>query len=354
MRRAARTGLLAAALTGAFTAAHRESIAAAQEGPTPAAQTESPAALAEVRRLINAGAPGQALAALQTLAGEADAARRPQIALLFGVAHYHADDPSSAIAALLPVVDRLPADSVERREAEQVLGLSLFVVGRFAEAVPRLEATRRWAPENLELAYALGQAYIRTHQPEGARAALASIYGVERDSAGAHLLTAQTMIRLELDSLAEPELKTALEKDARLANANFLLGQVALFRGRIDEAIALTERELAVNPGHATALSQLGDAYLRQGRTAEAIAALQKSLWLNPYYSAPYILLGRAYMKKGEGATAEGMLRRAIQHDPNNRSAHYLLAQLLQQAGREEEARREFAIAEALSGTRGP
>ena len=318
------------------------------------AQSQRFTDLAEVRRLINSGAPREALATLRSLAGEEDDARRTQIALLFGVAHYHADDPSSAIAALLPAVDRFPADSVERREAEQVLGLSLLLVGRFAEAVPRLEATRRWAPDNLELAYALAQAYIRTQRPDRARAALASIYGVEPDSAGAYLLTAQTMIRLELDSLAEPELKTALEKDARLANANFLLGQVALFRGRIDEAIALTERELAVNPGHATALSQLGDAYLRQGRPAEAIAALQKSLWLNPYYSAPYILLGRAYMKKGEASTAEGMLRRAIGHDPNNRSAHYLLAQLLQQAGREEEARREFAIADALSGTRGP
>jgi Tfp pilus assembly protein PilF len=42
------------------------------------------------------------------------------------------------------------------------------------------------------------------------------------------------------------------------------------------------------------------------------------------------------------------MLRRAIQYDPNNRTAHYLLAQLLQQTGRIEEARREFAIAEKL------
>jgi Flp pilus assembly protein TadD len=44
------------------------------------------------------------------------------------------------------------------------------------------------------------------------------------------------------------------------------------------------------------------------------------------------------------------MLRRAIQYDPNNKSAHYLLAQVLQQAGRAEEAKREFAIAERLQG----
>ena len=43
-------------------------------------------------------------------------------------------------------------------------------------------------------------------------------------------------------------------------------------------------------------------------------------------------------------------MRRAIQYDPNNKSAHYLLAQLLQQAGRVEEAKKEFAIAERLQG----
>jgi len=100
------------------------------------------------------------------------------------------------------------------------------------------------------------------------------------------------------------------------------------------------------------AFSQLGDAYVRQSKWDDAITALQKSIWLNPYYSAPYILLGRAYTKKAQPAVAEGMLRRAIQLDPNNRTAHYQLAQLLQQAGREEEAKREFEIAERLKSPR--
>jgi len=44
------------------------------------------------------------------------------------------------------------------------------------------------------------------------------------------------------------------------------------------------------------------------------------------------------------------MLKHAVGYDPNNRSAHYLLAQVLQQAGKLEEAKREFAIAERLQG----
>jgi tetratricopeptide (TPR) repeat protein len=309
-------------------------------------------ALSEARRLINDGQPRQAVEQLQSLKAGADAAQQPQIDLLLGVAYYHADEPAKAVEVLAPVVDRLPADSLARREAEQVLGLSAVVIGKFAEAIPRLEATRRWAPDNQELAYALAQAYVQTQRPDSARATLASIYGVPPDSAAAHLLAAQLMIRLEMEPLADVELTKAVEKDARLPGANLLLGQIALFRGQLPEAVSLTLRELAISPVNAMAFSQLGDAYVRQSKWDEAIAALQKSIWLNPYYSAPYILLGRAYVKKAQPSVAEGMLRRAIQLDPNNRTAHYQLAQLLQQSGREEEAKREFEIAEKLRGPR--
>jgi tetratricopeptide (TPR) repeat protein len=308
--------------------------------------------LADARKQIDGGQPRQAIAILQAVRTDGDAAFQAQVGLLLGVAYYHADDPGKAIDVLLPVVDRFPADSQARREADQILGLAGVVAGRFAEAIPRLEATRRWAPGNLELAYALAQAYTQTQRADGARATVASIYGVAPESAAAHLLVAQLMIRLELEPQAEIELAKAVAKDPRLPTANLLLGQIAMFRGRFAEAITLTSRELAISPANAMAFSQLGDAYVREAKWDEAIAALQKSIWLNPYYSAPYILLGRAYLKKAEPVVAEGMFRRAIQFDPNNRTAHYLLAQLLQQAGREEEAKREFDLAERLRGPR--
>jgi tetratricopeptide (TPR) repeat protein len=301
-------------------------------------------ALAKARALIDAGQAREAVAALEAL-GLSD---EPRVAHLLGVAAYHADDYTRAIDLLSPLPSRFEEGSTERREVVQVLGLSLFLAGRLADAVPHLEATRRWASNNLELAHILGQAYVQTGRLDEARAQFARAFGVAPGSAAAHLVTAQMMIRGQLESQAEEELKRALAKDVKLPQANLLLGQLALFRGHYDECIALTHRELEVAPGNAMAYSQLGDAYVRQSKWTDAIAALQQSLWLNPYYSAPYILLGKAYTRTGNLGTAEGMLRRAIQYDPNNRTGHYLLAQLLQQTGRVEEAKREFAIAEKL------
>jgi tetratricopeptide (TPR) repeat protein len=313
---------------------------AAQETPAPSRDD----VLAEARQLINQDKPQ---AAIERLAALRDP-KAIDVARLLGVAYYHADDYAHAVEQLAPMVDQLPRESIERREAVQVLGLCSFLTGRFADAVPLLEETRQWASGNSELGYVLGQAYVQTRQPDRAREIFAATFGVPADSAAAHLVTAQMMIRLEFEPFAEAELKRAIEKDAALPMAHALLGQIAIFRGRLDEGIALTEREIVLNPANAMAVYQLGDAKVRQSKWDEGILALQKSIWLNPFYSAPYIVLGRAYMKKGQPATAEGMLTRAIQYDPNNRSAHYLLGQLYQQTGRTEDASREFAVAERL------
>ena len=83
------------------------------------------------------------------------------------MALYHADRRREAIDVLERVRPRLPEGSIERREAEQVLGLSLFLEGRFADAIPWLERTRAAAPDNLELHFTLGQAYIQTRDARG-------------------------------------------------------------------------------------------------------------------------------------------------------------------------------------------
>jgi len=251
----------------------------------------------------------------------------------------------SAISAIAPTSIFAQQQLVKATATDEPQRIDSAEISDHAHDLQASFETRRWAEDNLELGYILGMAYIQTRQPDAARRELARTFGVAPESAAANLMAAQMMIRLEFESLAEAELKRALEKDPRLPRVNYLLGQLALFRGRLDEAITLSERELAISPGDAMTWYQLGDAYLRQSRWDEAATALQKSLWINPFYSGPYVLLGRVYVKKGQPATAEGMLRHAIQYDPNNRTAHYLLGQLYERDRRWQDAAAEYKLA---------
>jgi tetratricopeptide (TPR) repeat protein len=301
------------------------------------------AALTEARALVDQGKPHEALGKLALL----DAAD-PRVRQLQGVAYYRADEPAKAVETLSPVVGQLAEGSMERREAVQVLGLSLYLAGRVAESIPYLEKTRAWAADRPELSYVLGNAYLLSRQPDKARGSFARLFGVSPEGAAGHLITAQMMVRLELDDPAEAELQKAIQEDPRVPDAHYLLGQGAIFRGQMEKARSLLQEELAVSPGDAMALYRLGDAYVREARWDEAAVALQKSIWLAPDFGGAYALLGRAYLKLGRPAAAEGMLRHALEHDPNSRSAHYLLGQILQQTGRGEDAKRELAIAEKL------
>jgi tetratricopeptide (TPR) repeat protein len=311
--------------------------------PSPSSADPVTAALAQARQAIEEGRPQAAVEILGKPAG-AD----PRVRVLTGVALYHANDPAGAIRELTGVLPGLAPDSAEWREATQVLGLAHYLAGQLAQAIPFLEKTRAFSPESSELSYALGMAYIQTRQPEAARETWARAYQLPALSPAARLLTAQMMVRAEMDEMAHAELTVALAQDPRLPHAHFLLGQTALFRGRLDEATALFKKELEVSPGNAMAFYMLGDAYTRQRRWDDALFALQRSVWLNPFFSGPFVLMGKAYQAKGDRVAAEGMLRRALGYDPNNKAAHYLLAQLLQQLGRTEEARKEFEAAQRL------
>jgi tetratricopeptide (TPR) repeat protein len=311
----------------------------AQAQPDPIAT-----ALVEARAMITEGKAKAAVAKLQSLPD----VKEIRVAQLLGLAYYNAGDLPRAIETLIAIVDKLPQDSAQRRETVQTLGMAYYISGRVADSIPFLEQTSAWAPNNHELAYGLGMAYLQTRRTAKARESFARMFHIAPDSASTHLVTAQMMIRLEFLEFAEAELKLAVEKDPKLPQAHYLLGQIAVFRARYDEGIQLLEKEIALNPVNAMAYYKLGDAYTLQLKWDEAIAPLQKSIWLNPYFSGPYILLGKTYLKKKNLSTAEAMLKRAIQFDPNNKSAHYMLGQVYQQSARPEDAKREFEIAEKL------
>jgi tetratricopeptide (TPR) repeat protein len=271
-----------------------------------------------------------------------------QVKHLLGVAYYRKGDYQHAVEHLSVAIRQTPQNSRQYKEEVHILGLSHFLMGHIREALPYLEQLSQWSLGSMEVTYALGISYIQTRNPDRSRETFARMFNLPVASASAYLVNAQMMVRQQFEELAEKELQTALELDPKLPQANFLLGEMAIYHANIDRGIELLQKEIAINPAFGMAYYRLGEAYTRQLKWNEAIGPLQKSIWLNPFFSGPYIVLGKVYLKKDDLPNAENMLRRAVQMDPNNFSGHHLLAQVLQQSNRADEARREFEIAEKL------
>jgi TolB-like protein/Flp pilus assembly protein TadD len=74
--------------------------------------------------------------------------------------------------------------------------------------------------------------------------------------------------------------------------------------GRLDEAIEIYQQALAVDPLNMSIYSSLGILYRKTRRLDDSIAILEKQIELRPQYHWAYFNLGKTYLFKGDAAQA--------------------------------------------------
>ena len=308
---------------------------------------KAPSSYDEIHRLTEQGKFDDALAELDEISKTNPTTKN--LSHEFGVTYYRKGDYRNAITALQRAIAENPDDT----EATQLIGLSLYLSNKPAEAIPYLVKVQSWYPSaNVDASYILGVAYIQMKDYASARRAFAKMFQVPPDSAAAYLFTARLLLRLDFAPVAEEYGKKAIELDAKLPLAHQVLGELYLYENKLPEATAQLQQELAINPGNPAAYYKLADAYSRAQKFDEAEKLLQRSIWLDANSSGPYILLGKVLEKKGESELAVRALQRALAMDPNNSVTHHLLGQSYRALGRMDDAERELKMAESLQAAR--
>ena len=345
MRRPPRYRLLLLVVIFCFAccADHSPSAFAAQTGATPERTSQNNTdSLSDDVRLINSGRAEEALKQLDLIA-----ASRPGMAGLDrtrGDAYYALNRLSDADIAY---ANALRQDAHDQKAA-QMRGLTLFRLGRPADAIPLLESAPGTSLQTkADPSYVLALCYIDTRRYDDARHAFAAQYGFEGDSASAYLMAGRMLFRREYLPVAERFARRALELDPRLPLAHELLGEIALAQNHIEEATAQLEMEKRSNPLEPNSYERLGDAYSRAGRYPEARRALQQAVLLAPNNTGPYILLGKVSLKEGDAVAAMTYLQKAEQMDPANYMTHNLLAQTYRSLGRTTDAARELSLTQS-------
>ena len=289
---------------------------------------------------------GRAATALQTL--EAAAAKDPNAPGLqhtLGLAYYRTGHLLEAKQAFARAIAAQPDDA----ESVQLEGLTLFRLGQPAAAIPYLQRVQHWLPAaNADASHVLGLCYLSVQRLDDARGAFAAEYGLAPGSAAAYLILARMLMVANLPDQAAAAAETALKQSPQIPMAHFVVGEAALYRQQIPQAIAAFEAERAVNPSYAPVYDRLADVYQRVGRYDDAQQSLLRSLALDTSSTDPFILMGKVLLHQNDPQNAALYLQHAEKMDPANFMTHQLLGQAYRGLGDEAKAKAEFDTAEKI------
>jgi Tfp pilus assembly protein PilF len=190
------------------------------------------------------------------------------------------------------VVDALEGRTLQVTEAEIQSGAFAEVAGTLSQAwmelgdskraTQVLESARRRAPADRTIAFRLASLYDRTRQFDR----------------------------------AEKGFREILATDPQHAPALNYLGYMLADRGRkLDEAVALIQRALAIDNDNPSYLDSLGWAYYKQDKLEAATSPLERAAAAEPESSVIQEHLGDLYLKRQRYIEAAAAFERALAGD---------------------------------------
>ena len=128
---------------------------------------------------------------------------------------------------------------------------------------------------------------------------------------------------------AEALYRQALVLDPEHADANHLLGVIALQTGAFEAAVDLIGKSVGINPDFAEAHCNLGVALMKLDRAGEATESYRRAIEINPDYAEAHFNLGKALNDTSRAGEALESYRRAIDIQPDYAEAHHNLGNVL-------------------------
>jgi tetratricopeptide (TPR) repeat protein len=242
--------------------------------------------------------------------------------------------------------------------AHHMRGKTAFMLGDFATAVSELENAAKLAPDDYDIAYTLGLAYLKQHQFAPAKRIYDRMLGQLGDRPQLHIIFGRAYRETEFLPESIEEFKKAIALDPHFPRAHYYLGLTYLLKdgtARIKEAAEEFKIELKANPEEFFANFYLGVVYVIERDWELAISFLQKASRLQPDNPDPYFHLGQAYQSIEKHEQAVEVLRKSIALNPylghnDNQvtTAHYRLSQSLIKLGRTAEGEKELQTASEL------
>jgi tetratricopeptide (TPR) repeat protein len=196
----------------------------------------------------------------------------PGVDLYLGIDLVKLKEPGQAIGYLKHALRMEPAN----KQAWLWLSEALLESGQVLESIDQLRSANSRFPSDPVLLFRLGEAYRS--------AADAGIEHVILAASGKPLIHQVYGDIYKDEGLWDKAIghyRRALADDAGWHGAHTGLGEVALRRGKLEEAASEFNRELEINPRSASTLALLGEAGFYRGRPGEALELLGRAVQID-------------------------------------------------------------------------
>jgi tetratricopeptide (TPR) repeat protein len=165
------------------------------------------------------------------------------------------------------------------------LGGAYVDAGRFAEAVPHLEAALRLKDRSADTYNYLGAARMAEGRVADALMLFQRAASAAPRDERLHFNVGTALAALSRADAAEAAFRRALAINPEYTDAHVNLGLLLIGHGRMPEALTHFQRAVDINPDSAFLQNNLAGALAMAGRYAEAMRHVERALQLQPGYA---------------------------------------------------------------------
>ncbi|MBL9037293.1 MAG: tetratricopeptide repeat protein [Archangium sp.] len=250
-----------------------------------------------------------------------------------------------AVGTLKAAVDKMPKDPAARL----ALGEAYIAQGNFDGAVEQLKerlALEKTTDAKLDLA----RAYVKQRVAKQAEPLYKEVLAEEPTNRAAKMGLVDLYTAMGKYGDAELLLKDAMTNDANDANALMRFGIMKSRMQRPDQALEALERAVQLNPSLTEARAELAFLLFRGDpeNADRCVATMSDILTSEPRNALALNYLGVCHYAKGNKPRAEEAFKAAISADTSFATAYFSLAQLYENDGKKDEAKKNYDTAAKL------
>ena len=263
--------------------------------------------------------------------------RHPLVQYNLGVVYSDLGNYDKAIVHLGEYLKRNPAD----RDANHEMGSIYLRMGSLEKAGSYFRRALEISPHFAPAHAGLGDVLLKEGKIDEAISEYKKAVGLNPDLEKTHLRLAAAYLKKGMAAEAQFEMRQATTLGPG-PDRYGVLGALYLQEDRLDQAVDLLEKALALDPKDPDVCNNLGVAYRKKGMLDDAIAQYRKAIELDPSLFDAHINLGEAYRAKKMTDEALREYRRAISLSPQRPEPYNHLGVLYLEMKRFDEAIDQF------------